>query len=97
MPDICQKDRLENRGINKNGSILRGLLFQLITALLGLVLFVPPVYAYLDPGTGSMILQALLASIAGSLIVLKVYWNKLKQMFTRGQKPQDDDNSVDSL
>ena len=30
-------------------------------------------YAYLDPGTGSIILQALIAGVAGSLFVVKAY------------------------
>lgn len=37
-------------------------------------------HAYLDPGTGSMILQALLGGIAGLLVVGKLYWHKLLTM-----------------
>lgn len=33
--------------------------------------------AYLDPGTGSMILQAVIGAVAGALIVVKLYWYKL--------------------
>lgn len=32
-----------------------------------------PAYAYLDPGTGSMILQLLLGGVAGVLIIGKLY------------------------
>ena len=39
--------------------------------------------AYLDPGTGSMILQLLLGGIAGMAIVLKLYWHKFKALFGR--------------
>lgn len=43
--------------------------------------------AYLDPGTGSMILQVLLGGIAGAAVVLKLYWHKLKALFgVRGEK-----------
>ena len=35
-------------------------------------------YAYLDPGTGSIILQAILGFIAASLATLSFYWNKVK-------------------
>ena len=38
-------------------------------------------YAYLDPGTGSMILQLLLGGIAGIIIVLKLYWQRVKNVF----------------
>lgn len=34
-------------------------------------------HAYLDPGTGSIILQVLLGGIAGLAVALKLYWHKL--------------------
>lgn len=37
-----------------------------------------PAYAYLDPGTGAMILQIVLGGIAGALMVGKLYWHKIK-------------------
>jgi len=37
--------------------------------------------AYLDPGTGSMILQAVIGAVAGALIVIKLYWYKLTSFF----------------
>lgn len=40
-----------------------------------------PSHAYLDPGTGSMILQVLLGGVAGALVVGKLYWAKIKRMF----------------
>ncbi len=40
--------------------------------------------AYLDPGTGSMILQLLLGGIAGMAVVLKLYWHRVKALFGRG-------------
>lgn len=39
--------------------------------------------AYVDPGTGSMLLQGLLAGIAGIVVVLKLYWFRLKHFFLR--------------
>ncbi|MEM7222613.1 MAG: hypothetical protein AAF495_06520 [Pseudomonadota bacterium] len=45
-----------------------------------------PAYAYLDPGTGSIILQALLGGIAGAMIAAKLYWAKIKSFF--GAKPE---------
>ena len=35
-------------------------------------------YAYLDPGTGSMILQGLIGGIAGGMFAIRIYWGKLK-------------------
>ncbi len=41
-------------------------------------LFVPDAFAYIDPGTGSMILQSLIGALVGAGIILKVYWTKIK-------------------
>lgn len=41
----------------------------------------PPAHAYLDPGTGSMLLQLLLGGLAGLLVLLKLYWHRLKRRF----------------
>ena len=43
--------------------------------------------AYIDPGTGSMFIQSLVAAIAGGLFALKTYWYKLKIFFSRQLKP----------
>ena len=45
----------------------------------------PP--AYLDPGSGSFILQLLVAGILGGLVALRMYWGKIRARFTR--KPQE--------
>lgn len=37
-----------------------------------------PAHAYLDPGTGSIILQAILGFIAATIATASFYWNKLK-------------------
>lgn len=49
-------------------------------------------HAYLDPGTGSIVLQMLIGGIAGGLIVLKMYWAKAKLMiFGRNKALHSDD------
>jgi len=45
------------------------------------VIFISPVSAYLDPGTGSMLLQALIAALMGMGITLKIYWERIKNYF----------------
>ena len=42
-----------------------------------------PAYAYLDPATGSVILQGLLAGIAGVVVVLRMYWTRVKSFTKR--------------
>ncbi|GAF94702.1 unnamed protein product [marine sediment metagenome] len=48
-----------------------------------LVILLFPCYllAYLDPGTGSYIIQMVLAGIVGTLFVIKIYWKKVKNYF----------------
>lgn len=42
-----------------------------------------PTYAYIDPGTGSIILQGLLGGIAVALGIARMYWERLKSLFVR--------------
>ena len=42
--------------------------------------------AYLDAGTGSMILQGLIAGIAVAGFTIKTYWYKLRSLFGK-QEP----------
>lgn len=53
-------------------------------------------HAYLDPGTGSLILQALIAGIAAALAAVKIFWlkitiffGKVRNSFGGGTKHQD--------
>jgi hypothetical protein len=48
---------------------------------------------YLDAGTGSIIIQALIGVLAGALLLLKIYWNKAKDFFkvlSSGRKRRGD-------
>jgi hypothetical protein len=38
--------------------------------------------AYIDPGTGSLIIQALIAGIAGGLFAIKMFWRQIKLFFS---------------
>lgn len=51
--------------------------------------FSRPAFAYLDPGTGSILLQLLLGGVAGSLVVIKLYWHKFKSLFVRREDDAD--------
>lgn len=42
-----------------------------------------PAYAYLDPGTGSLLLQGLIGGIATALALGGMYWRKLISFFRR--------------
>jgi len=47
-----------------------------------ILFFSTPVYAYIDPGTGSYIIQLLLAGFLGALLAVKIFWKKLKIFFS---------------
>ena len=51
-----------------------------------------PAYAYLDAGTGSMILQLLIGGVAGALVVGKLYFRKIRSFFAGllGRQAQDE-------
>jgi len=55
--------------------------FFSVLVLASVFLFPVPANAYIDPGTGSLILQSIIGAIAGGLVVLKLYWHRLKGYF----------------
>ena len=38
-------------------------------------------YAYIDPGTGSLIFQLIIAAFVGGLFTLKLFWHRIKKFF----------------
>ena len=36
-------------------------------------------YAYIDPGSGSLIIQIIIGALVGAGITIKIYWYKLKE------------------
>lgn len=49
----------------------------LLTAAWLLLVFASPAYAYLDPGSGGMMVQLLLGGIAGVGVLFRLYWRRL--------------------
>ena len=50
----------------------------------------PIVFAYLDPGTGSYLLQLALAGVLGASYAVKHFWARVKGMFSRNGSAPDD-------
>ena len=50
--------------------------------------------AYIDPGTGSFILQMLIAGLVGSAFALKLFWRRIVGFFSglRRKAPQGEGN-----
>ena len=52
-----------------------------------------PAAAYIDPGTGSMLLQMIGAGIAGAIFYFRELRMKLLSLFTRREAPAAEDGS----
>lgn len=48
-------------------------------------------FAYLDPGTGSLIAQALIGGAVAVGVIVKTYWHKIIGVFKKGGKKQTED------
>jgi len=47
--------------------------------------------AYLDPGSGSFLIQLLIAGLVGAGFLIKAYWKKIKGLFNRSTAKKEDD------
>ena len=47
----------------------------------GACIAAPEAHAYLDPGSGSMLLQILLGGLAGAGVLAKLYWHRIRELF----------------
>ncbi len=49
------------------------------------------VFAYLDPGTGSMLVQLLVGGVAAVGVAVKLYWHRILRLFRiRKIEPEPD-------
>jgi hypothetical protein len=47
---------------------------------------------YLDPGSGSYLVQAIIAAVLGGLFYIKSFWRKIRALFSRDRKNQENEN-----
>ena len=59
-----------------------------------LVIWAPSSQAYIDPATGSILVQGLLAAIAGALAFVRLKWTMVKGWFNRDEPPAQGLNDV---
>lgn len=80
--------------LEKFRSFLQCLNGTAVFSYLLVLLAAKPAYAYLDPGTGSMILQLLLGGVAGALMVGRLYYRKIRSFFAGllGRQAQDENH-----
>jgi hypothetical protein len=56
-----------------------------------------PAYAYLDPGTGSAILQGILGALAAIAVVTKLYWYRILRFLGLSKKGIELEQKIDSI
>ncbi len=66
---------------------------RILAAVLLLLLFTDAV-AYLDPGTGSMLLQVILGGVAAVAVAFKLYWHRLRAALGLAKKEKPEDESA---
>jgi hypothetical protein len=57
--------------------------FAIVVALLMVGPLALPAQAYVDPGTGSFIFQAVIGGALAAAVALKVFWKKITGVFSR--------------
>ena len=66
------------------------MIFRLYISVLILFLTTESAFAYLDPGTGSIILQAIIGGLAACAYTIKMYWVKIKSFFYRNKETKEE-------
>ena len=56
---------------------------MLIIRMADFIIMLDSVFLYLDPGSGSVIAQIIIAAIVGAGISLKVFWVRITSKFRR--------------
>lgn len=51
---------------------------------------------YLDPGSGSFLIQLAIAALLGLGVASRAYWSKIKGWFGIKSKPAEDDDESES-
>ena len=62
--------------------------FRSLTLIVWSTVLLQDAAAYLDPGTGSFILQIVVASFLGALLTVKTWWYRLKNLFKKSAESE---------
>jgi hypothetical protein len=49
-------------------------------------------FLYIDPGSGSYLLQMMIAGVLAGLFYIKAFWQQVKAFFTKPKKSEPADN-----
>jgi len=66
------------------------------TLIMPALLYLPfhqVLHAYIDPGTGSIVLQAVIGALVGGFVAIGLFWNRIKafvrNLFSRSKKSEE--------
>lgn len=64
---------------------MHGKKYPLFFIVLSLLLLIEPlsVHAYIDPGSGSLLVQMLIASVVGVSVGIRAFWGRIRLLFLR--------------
>ena len=67
---------------------------RILSAVL-LLLVITDAFAYLDPGTGSMLLQVILGGVAAVAVAIKLYWHKFRAALGMAKKESSEEEQAE--
>lgn len=73
----------------ENYSILRNTNWLILGIIILAGFYFKDAYAYIDPGSGSVVIQMIIGALVGVGITLKLYWYKFKEKVLRIRKKDD--------
>jgi hypothetical protein len=75
---VTGEHALIRRTVDMSGLGVSGILFAMLAAS-----WAPAAQAYLDPGTGSLVVQILIGAFAAAGTAVSLYWHRFKKLLTR--------------
>ena len=82
----------DSRGNTLSRISFRSLGIHAVLSLALLICLLPAAaYAYIDPGTGSFVIQGIIAGVVGAGVVIKMFWHRIKSAFGGKSALEDDD------
>lgn len=65
-------------------------LVVILASVLLVLALAAPAHAYLDPGSGSMLLQLILGGVAGLMLAVKIFWRRILTLIGIRKKDKTD-------
>lgn len=67
--------------MTRNRTTREGAIALTVTVVFAVLALPAPAMAYLDPASGSMLLQLVLGGVAGAAVALRLFWRRLVARF----------------